>query len=286
MSKNVTFKTRRKSGSHKKAALIIIIAAVIAGVITVSCYSILKKNDFNLKSALGGDVEETTDASGESGQVKAEKSTRRYLFWCKDSQTDKLEFLWVAKFSMPEGKYTVYSPSIDEVIEYKDNYSTLGNIFASYGEQGLVDAVNLMCGITVDNYIGSDTEHFKQMINYLGSVTVKLDEAINYRGDFNLILMQGDNVLKGDTLYKFLVYTNYAPTDSSAIRCDIFESILRNTINPGNKDKIEKLFSRIANLLITDLTIVDFSASSDYLDNLFETGVNSVITAEKAAKIK
>ena len=285
MSRNVKFKTQRKSGRNKKLALILSLVIIAAGIIAVSCYSVLSRNDFDLKSALGGDVDATVSDDGAEPE-KQEKSVRHYLFWCKNSQTDALEFLWVAKFAMPEGKYTVYSPSIDEQLEYKERYLTLGNIFDLYGETGLVDAINQMCGIKILNYIGSDTEHFKQMINYLGSVTVKLPEAINYRGGFNLILMQGDNVLKGDTLYKYLVYSNFAPTDTSQIRCSIFENILRNTINPDNAPKIEKYFDRIANLLITDLTIVDFSASRKYLDTLFETGVKSFTAADRAGKIK
>ncbi|MBR3620488.1 MAG: hypothetical protein IKN56_03200, partial [Clostridia bacterium] len=131
----------------------------------------------------------------------------------------------------------------------------------------------------------SDTEAFKQMVNNFGSVTVELKESINYKGSFNLILPRGSNVIKGDTLYKYLVYTNYNHVQAEEIRAKALEGVLKNVINEDNADGIEKIYSRIANLLYTDVTIVVFTELRNYIDDLFKTGVKEVVAASKPNQI-
>lgn len=285
MSKNVSFETVKKSQSGKKVKLTVVFVAVILLLVFVSGYAVLRKNDFDIKSALGGDVE-STQLSTASPRDEASEGEKHFLFWCKDSQTDALKFLWVVKIKMPKGEYTIYSPSIDDSVEYKGRNCTLSEVFSLDDAAGLVSALNSVCNTEIDSYIGSDTENFKQMMNYLGSVTVDLPQPVEYRGEFNLILMQGENVLKGDTLYKYLVYTNYMQGNSSEMRCNALGGILDNVIEPDNVDRLDTIFSKIANLLITDITIVDFSASRDFIGDLFNTGVKSIVTAQKPTQVK
>lgn len=284
MSKNVSFRTERKKKNSSKRWLTALFVTALVGFAVLSVFYILSKNDFDIRSAVGGDVQ--PGGKNEEEQVNAdEKEERYYLFWCKDAETNELVTIWVTKVRLPQGRYNIYSPSIDDTVEYGDEYLTFGRIFELYGESGIRKAAEDLCGIKIDAYIGSDSANFRQMINYLGSVTVNLDEAINYNQDFNLILGKGENVLKGDSLYKFLVYTNFMQGDTRTIRENILAEILSNTISPGKSDRTDKLFSRIANQLISDITIVDFSADREFTDRMFETGVKDIYLVEKPSQI-
>ncbi len=284
MSKNVRFKTEvktRDSGQYKKWAVVVVF---LVAVIVFSGYIILKNNDFDFRSALGGDPD-AVEYEDESMTEKAEKSDKCFLFWCKDSVTKDLQFFWITKISEPKGKFTFLSPSLDESIEYEGGYLTFGKIFSLYGEDGLSKAAEKYCNTAIDYQIGSDTEEFKQTVNYFGSVTVDLPESIEYRGQFNLLLMKGTNTLKGDTLYKYLVYTNFIESNASEIRSDVLGQILKNVINPENSGNLDKIYSRLANTIKTDITIVDFSAMRDYLTLVFNTGVNEIVIAQKPSQI-
>ena len=283
MSKNVTFKTQRKSKKSNKNKITVIISLALLLLVFVSFFAVLKNSDFDLRTALGGDPGVTAGAEDETKQI--EKSDKCFLFWCKDSVSNDLQFLWVTRIIMPRGKYIIYSPSVDESIEYRGEYKTIGNIFYLYGIEGLEDALEQYCDVDIIHHIGSDTEAFKQMVNNFGSVTVDLKESINYKGSFNLILPRGSNVIKGDTLYKYLVYTNFNHVQSEEIRAKAFEQVLRNVINADNADSIEKIYSRIANLLYTDITIVSFSEMRSYITDLFNTGVKEVVAATKFTQI-
>ncbi len=283
MSKNVTFRTQRKSKNSNKKRITIIVALALILLVFVSFFAVLSNSDFDLRTALGGDPGVTAGAEEET--APAEKSDRCFLFWCKDSVSNDLQFLWVTRIIMPKGKYIIYSPSVDESIEYRGEYKSIGNIFYLYGIEGLEEALEQYCDIDIEHNIGSDTEAFKQMVNNFGSVTVELKESINYKGSFNLILPRGSNVIKGDTLYKYLVYTNFNHVQSEEIRAKAFEEVLKNVINEDNIDNIEKIYSRIANLLYTDITIVVFTEMRSYINDLFITGVKETVAASKPNQI-
>ena len=283
MSKNITFKTQRKSKKTNKNRITIVVALALLLLVFVSFFAVLKNSDFDLRTALGGDPGVTADAEDETKQI--EKTDKCFLFWCKDSVSNDLQFLWITRIVMPKGKYIIYSPSVDESIEYRGEYKSIGNIFYLYGIEGLEEALEEYCDVDIIHHIGSDTEAFKQMVNNFGSVTVELKDSINYKGSFNLILPRGSNVIKGDTLYKYLVYTNYNHVQSEEIRAKAFEQVLKNVINEENTENIDKIYSRIANILYTDITIVNFSELRGYISDLFNTGVKEVVAATKPTQI-
>lgn len=283
MSKNVTFRTQRKSKNSNKNKITVGVALALILLVFVSFFAVLKNSDFDFRTALGGDPGVTAGSEEES--VPSEKSDRCFLFWCKDSTNGDLQFFWITRIIMPKGKYIIYSPSVDESVEFRGEYRPLGNIFYLFGEEGLEEALENYCDIDIEHNIGSDTEAFKQMVNNFGSVTVELKDSINYKGSFNLILPRGSNVIKGDTLYKYLVYTNYNHVQAEEIRAKAFEGVLRNVINENNTDSIEKIYSRIANLLYTDITIVEFTEMRNYIIDLFNTGVKEVVAAVKPNQI-
>lgn len=281
MSRKVRFKPQKKR-YPKKTGFVITFVLVLVCIAVFSMLSILKENNYDLKAALGG--EKSSDEVVEDETADSEE--RYFLFWCKDSKTSVLKFLWIVDAKVPAGEYTVYSPSIDDKVEYDGQYRTFADIFGTYGESGLRSAAELLCDIKLDSYIGSDTESFKQMINTLGSVTVKLEKPIEYRGDYNLILTSGKNTLKGDQLYKYLCYTNFISSGASEMRSEVIIKILENTINPDNVDRIEKIYANIANILITDVSVVDFSASSTFISLMFNSGIQNAEMITEPAGFK
>lgn len=272
MKRKTTFSTERKNKEKKKLIIIIAIISVLAVLIACSVTLIINSR-------------EETQNSDDEGEyllpVKKNKITHNLLLWCKDSQGD-LQFLWVVQAELPKGKYTIYSPSLDEQILYNEVYAGVAEIYKKNGIEGLQTAIEHHCDITFDSQIGSDGEHFKQMINYFGGVNVEVLDNIEYRGIFTLILLKGKTVLKGDSLYKYLFYSNFMQENASETRVQVIGELLTNVLSEDYLPKLETIYSKIANLLISDITIVDFSASKDIYTQLFECGVKEVKFAKKA----
>lgn len=279
MSRKVRFKPDRRTKIPKSVYTIAFVIALLIIVVT-SSFVILKNNNFDLMAAIGGESIKKEDEDEDTATCEEE---RCFLLWCKDSKTNQLEFIWVMRVSLPEGKYEVYSPSLDSTVSYEGNYKSLVDIFSTYGSDGLCRSVETLCSISISSYIGSDTENFKQMINKIGSVTVNLTNQIEYRGDYNLILSSGKNTLKGDQLYKYLCYTNYVDFGASTMRVEVLKQVLQNAIGPDEKSGIDTLYSNIANLLYSNMTIVDYSASTDFINQMFDSGVINYIEITEAS---
>ncbi len=284
MSKNITFRTEKKSKRRNRNIITAAVAAALLLLVAVSVAAVMGAGDFDLRTVLGGDPAVTADQTETAPDIP--RSDNCWLFWCKDSVSGELRFLWVTRIIMPRGKYIIYSPSVDENVEYENEFGSLAYIFRQYGAEGLTQALEEYCGVKISHHIGSDTEAFKQTVNRFGSVTVDLPDSINYRGSFNLILPRGSNVIKGDTLYKYLVYTGFMQGNTVKLRGEALEGVLRNVINPDNAGGIESIYSRIANILYTDMTVVVFSELRDYANDLFNTGVKETVIAEKPNQIK
>lgn len=272
MRKKMTFSTERKSKEKKKLIIIVAIISALLVMIAASVAIIINSSD----------ATQNTEDAEYILPVKKNKITHNFLLWCKDTQGD-LQFLWVVQAELPKGKYTIYSPSLDEQILYNEVYSSVADIYKKYGSEGLQTALEHHCDIIINSQIGSDGEHFKQVINYFGGVNVNVLDNIEYRGIFTLILLKGEMVLKGNSLYKYLLYSNFMQENASEARVQVLGELLTKVVSENYLPKLETIYSKIANLLISDITIVDFSASKDIYIQLFECGVKEVKFAKKAS---
>ena len=277
---------RKKKRYRVLSTKALIFAACALTVLVLSSVAILAKNDFSLMSALGGNVE-VTSATEEETDLTVDKTEKNLLFWCKNSETDALDFLWIVNIRFPECKVKVFSPAAVSGLTFNGTETSINRIYANFGSSGLKGAMEETYGITIDAYIGSNTETFKRMINYFGSVNVNLETNIEYRGDFNLILMKGENPLKGDLLYKYLVYLGSAGSQCNRERGEILLDIFDTVFTDANYARKDDIFSKIVNLLETDLTIVNYSTASNLIQIIFSNGVSEgrvALTADEFSK--
>ena len=271
--KNINFKTSRQSssGDLKKFAATLLVC--VLSVLAISCLAILKKYNFDIKSALGGNAETVTETQTvPSGTVEIEDE-RTYLFWCSDPDGKELRFAWLVNFRLPERRATALSLSTGEPFALSGKTETLDGIFAKSGENQLVGAVETLTGISVDGYIGSTDETFKMMINYFGGMDITVPEQIEYKGnDFSLILVRGKQNLKGDSLFKYLRYLDGQGSHGHSLQASAMLEMLDYVFKPSYLEKRSGIFSKLSNTLKTDLSIVDFSQTEEGVKALMENG--------------
>lgn len=275
MRKKVSFETEKKrsTGTRKKFTVFFICAVVL--LLGVSCTVILVKNNFDIHAAVGGDIVATSEEDEETSAVIGD-ATKNYLLWCSNTQTGQLDFLWLVKAEFPGKDLLICSVSPSEILTYNEQNMTVASVFSGYNSNGLIAALSETYGIEIDSYMGSNTESFKQMVNMFGSVTVDLDRAIEYRGSFNLILPKGENALKGDTVYKYLVYLSTDIENGLEKRSRVLENILNVAFLEKYSGRTDKIFTKMSNAVTTDITIVKYSASRDLIINAFREGLGEI----------
>ena len=151
---------------------------------------------------------------------------------------------------------------------------TAQEVYLESGENGLVAAVEYSCSVNIDRYAGATETKFKSMVNYFGGFKVTVDEQINYRSEeMNLVLIKGNQNMKGDTLFKYLRYLTMNGQDGMENQAAVMIEIFENIFNESNVNKRERIYNEFANTFITDITMVDYSKAEDGIVMLMENGV-------------
>lgn len=270
--KNIMFRPARQSDDRGFRKFSVAFAVSVLTVLLVSCFAILSKYDFDIRTAMGGDsVTETVPVSEESTVWQAE-ADKTYFFWCADSGSKELRFAWLVNFRLPEAEVSICTLSPDTVLS--GSTDTLGKVLARDGEIEAAKRLEEHTGIPIDGYIGSDERSFKAMINYLGGATVTVPDQIEYRSDeFTVILVKGKQNLKADTLFRYLRYLGTLGQRGERLRSTALMEILDGVFRPANTEKRERYFSKLSNTVRTDLSIVDYSASEDGIKAFMQSGI-------------
>jgi anionic cell wall polymer biosynthesis LytR-Cps2A-Psr (LCP) family protein len=286
MKNNTVFNSRKIKFDSENKKINIIFAAAVILILVISCVAILAKNDFNLKAAVGGDIEVSSETTEEASTANLSKSDKYYLLWCTDQENKELKFLWIARVTTPKVQLKVYAPSTDDMVEYEGQYYTIGNLYSIYGEKIFTETLENYYDINFSAYIGSSPEMFKQMINYFGGITVDLEEQIEYKGNFNLILMKGSNTLKGELAYKYLIYTGFGTNTELSDRSEAFILLIEKVFTQNYSQKADTIFSRIVNNMTTNITVMQYSENTDLLNYLFDNGFSSAKAYDNITDLK
>ncbi len=275
------FSPRKKGMSDETKRFFAFFFAGVAVILLVSCLAILSKHDFNIRSAISGEAEtETTTQAQETG-IPEVYANGTYLFWCASEDRQSMHFAWIVNVKMPERRLMVYTLQPETVAKVGGNAMSLENVYSRFGEAQLAAAVESASGIELDGYIGSTDDSFKNMINYFGGIDVTVPEQVEYRGDgLTLLLIKGKQNMKGDTLLKYLKYISTLGAKSGSMQANVLGSVFENIFTPSYASRGERIFSKISNSLITDLTIVDFSKSEKAARILAENGFEVIKTVD------
>lgn len=271
--KKINFQTEKQSSSEEKKRFIIIFAAALIIVLSLSLVIMLGGGDGDLRTALGGDAETETVTVTEKAEAEASQADHTYLVWSGAKDRSKMSLMWLFRIQMPERKLSVCSVLPDTIITMGGKSVTFEEIYSKGAEKELVAAVEAYAHVSIDRYFGSTDDNFKAFINYLGGVDVNIPDQIEYRSsDFNLILVKGRQNVKGDTLFKYLMYLGRNGASGSKGQSETFIEMLRALLSEKRIERRSNIFSKITNSFRTNATIVDFSAVENNVGVLMKKG--------------
>ena len=269
--KSLVFETRKRSdkGNTRKFWLALISGVLI--ILVASTVMILKSNDFDINSAFGFEKEtEITQEVLDSPAVTFE-AERTFLIWCADSHRENIHFLNLVRVSLPECKVTVCAIDPKAALPSSE---TPASVYLKSGENALVSAIETAYEIGIDRYIGATETDFKSFINYFGGVEITIPEQINYRNsEMSLVLIKGDQNLKGDTFFKYMLYLNSLGNSGKERQSAAVYQLLDNLFTADNLRKRNRIFKQITNDMATNISIVDFSSEEDGIIMLMENGL-------------
>lgn len=239
----------------------------------ISFLLLLRYYNFDL-SAIGSPAEETTV---EETTVKPEpqvSGSYRYLLLCTADSGNEIRFAAVLNADMEALELSVTPLDASQKLSYGGCTGSLSAQLDFGGEKQLASALEAANGIKIDKFIRSTDSSFKSLINSFGGFETTVEEAIDVRSDrLTAIIGAGRQSMTGDTLLKYIRYYENEPKKQAEIIADIIEQ----EITPANFKKADSHYTRVINLVKSDISVVDFAS--------VKTGIDALLYSGEAVKV-
>ena len=283
--RNHKFKTSKqdKRGGMLNFFYAFLAFAVVFG--SISAVVILRHNDISLEDLFSDKTiavtdDDTSDASDTVDLNKELTGQANILLYCAESDASAIHFMIMVDADMDARTFRVH-PLGTERKEYLNALST-------GGYKALISAVEKNEGFEIDKYIASNPDTFALAINYMGGLEYTVDERVEYRtDDYTLILTQGDQTIKGETLLKFFRYCKTLGTDGMRQQGRIVCAMLDNYITSSNVEKGITIYQKVLSKInsASDVSYVEMSSALQMLRLLCESDERqsaSVILSENS----
>lgn len=263
--RNHKFKTAKQD---KRSGMLNFLYAFLAFALvfgSISAVVILKHNDISLEDIFSDKTvavtdNERTDTTDTVDLNKELSGQANILLYCAQSDASAIHFLIMVDADMDDRTFRVH-PLGTENPEYLTALSRGG-----YKE--LIAAVEKHEGVEIDKYVASNPDTFALAINYMGGLEYSVDERIEYRtDDYTLILTQGDQTIKGETLLKFFKYCKTLGTDGMRRQGQIVCAMIDNFITAENVEKGITIYQKVLSKInsASDVSYVEMSSALQML---------------------
>ena len=219
-----------------------------------------------------GSDEESSSATEVSQAVENVSGVKNLLLLCAAQDKTDIRFLAVVQINFDENSYSVCAFSPRETANTGDRFGSFLEHYQAGGVKQLIRAVETISGIRIDRFIASDDNSFKRAINTMGPVVFSFPEQINYRGaDFSIVLIEGEQKLRGDDLLKYLRYCGALGDEGLEMQAEALGELFVQYINEKNFAKRDNLFTTLINSLTSDISVVDFKQAKPMLEYMQAT---------------
>ena len=263
-----TFRTarqreRRRLGRFFGAAAVFLVLFLAACAVYIGIHS----------GGFSFDTDETSASETDVSQaVENVSGVKNLLLLCAAQDKTEIRFLAVVQINCDENSYSVCAFSPRETANTGDRFGSFLEHYQAGGVKQLIRAVEKISGIKIDRYIASDDNSFKRAINTMGPVVFSFPAQINYRGaDFALVLIEGEQKLRGDDLLKYLRYCGALGDEGLDMQANALGELFVQYINEKNFAKRDNLFTTLINSLTSDISVVDFKQSKPMLEYMQAT---------------
>jgi anionic cell wall polymer biosynthesis LytR-Cps2A-Psr (LCP) family protein len=280
--KGLRFQTEKKRQASRTRRFFFGFLIFILVFGSVSALFFLKSVDFNISNLFKG-ANDDAETSEQTTAPEVFSGSANFLVFCSDRDNQALHFIAVIRADLNREDFRVCTLSPKERATVGGKNATLFEHFGSGGEIRLVEAVEKMGSLKIDRYIGSDEKGFKDAVNKMGALTVEIKEKINFENDdFMLSLVEGRQGLKGDSLNKYMKYCSFKGDEGLDRQAEIICSMLEQYINTDNLEDGEEFFGALINLVESNISIVDYTSSEEYLNHIAskETGIRACAIIE------
>lgn len=173
---------------------------------------------------------------------------------------DGVDFVCSISTDFDNKTMRVFCVDGSENLSYKNKTLKLSSIYSQDSELGVKTVLTDSYGITTDKYVILDSDGLKSVLSLFDGFSVNVTDNVSYKShDFNLTLSMGLQELSPDMTYKYLQISE------NEIRASIICDIIKSVLVADYVEDSEKLFTSFVNLCETDISVIDYSETTDRL---------------------
>lgn len=284
--KKLKFMTEEEKKSRKKNIILVCFITFIIFLGTASVLIFLKAYDYDLSKVFEKEPEQAHGGEVTTKPVKMEGGATILLTGVSTNK-DKLYFTALIKTDFDKMQIFVCCLPPYAIARVGDVSATLEENFKIGGAKQLAQAANQYTNVKIDRYVVVDEKNFKKATRCLGNYSLTLDEKITYNdGSFSLNLVKGKQTLTGDKLMDYILYQekqggNYLDSQALII-CDMIDQM----VCERNIEEGEDMFNQLINIVESNISVVDYTKSSPYLQSYVLSGKRQPSVAVQVSDFK
>lgn len=252
------FSSERKIKLKKTRAFIISFAAFVLVLGSISLLIFMKSINFDF-SNLKPDVSNNTTTTELHTDSKSLNLTgyANLILICTDNKNQLISLSFI-NCDIDNNKISLLQIPANDTVTFNGTNQSFENILSKNGADALKKAVSDYLGLSVDRFIKVNESELKKIIAKTGDVTVNVPKSIDYKSsEYSLLLDAGNQSLTADMFCKYLIFCEN-DQKGDAIVC-----YLNTLLSTKNIPLQDNLFNYIVNNSNTDITIVDYTNSSE-----------------------
>ena len=256
--KNNSYMSQRKSVVPTRVMLIIIWVLIIA-VLGYMGYLF-----FNHAVSIDGKSETPSDAAGVNSTA---------LVVVYDDSYDKTPpSFTLLNFNESEHKISVAVIPSNTVCNTNAGKTTLEKQYAYGGVLQAVDAVNNLCGISVDYYAAIECQSLQTVTDIMGAFKYDVPQDMKTKSSNGVIMcdiQKGLQSISAQQLTEYFRFDGWSPSERAAQLSKLTAAIINAYSNEQTSAKITSLFGEVASDIETNVSIIQMGdLQSEYADYL------------------
>lgn len=264
--------TKFKSDLEQKILFALLAFIVVFTIVFLAVFGI--KYDFSVKKFFKPNNLEIVEEDN-TKTLPNVSGKNNFLFILNNKDTDDVYVCALIQVDLDDLSYSVCTMDAETEIEG----NKISDIYKKGNAGNVLNAVSSLFGVEIDYFISQNTKEYRDLFDYMGSINYTVSEDIRYKDNsyygFNIKVSSGSQEIDGDLSSKLMRY--YLTQKRYDLVDDLILNALSQQINPENFEKKERIFSRLIDNSVTNITIKDYNEADDEIRVLSDETTGAAI---------
>ena len=267
---------RRRGRKVRRTALIVLLGVLVGGVSAAGLWvsSVMGKiNDSNVITSGLKNILQDTDEAKDPFYVLLLGTDGR-----PGEDSYRADSIILARIDPTKKQATLISIPRDTKVVYKGETMKINACHTNDGAQGMVEAVNELCGITINHYAEVSFDGMQQLIDAVGGIDINATDDVDDPEHLDIKITAGQQHMDGATALTY-ARCRYIYTDGDYTRMrhqrQVLGALANQVLNNLDATKIVGLVNSLSDMLTTDMSVEDIVSTVNAMRGMDVDGIYS-----------